>query len=106
MANILYIDTSSNKKILIKLETQEGIKEVSSQSKVLKSQAALPLIAKLLKENNLDINQVNEIKVAYGSGSFTGLRVGASIANALGFLLNIPINGKKIGEFVEPVYNK
>lgn len=106
MGKIIYIDTSNNKKILIRLENNGAVKEVFSASKILKSEAALPLIEKLLKENNLEINQIDEIKTVIESGSFTGLRVGASIANALGFLLNIPVNGKKIGEFAQPVYNK
>ncbi|MFH1536127.1 MAG: hypothetical protein ABIC96_03620 [Patescibacteria group bacterium] len=36
------------------------------------------------------------IEVETGPGSFTGLRVGVSVANALGFALNIPVNGKKM----------
>ena len=106
MGRVLYIDTSSSNKISIKLEVKGQIKEVYSESKILRSEAALPLIEKLLEKNNLEINQIDEIKVVIGPGSFTGLRVGASIANALGYLLNIPVNGKKIGESVQPVYNK
>jgi tRNA threonylcarbamoyladenosine biosynthesis protein TsaB len=34
------------------------------------------------------------------------VRVGASVANALGFSLKIPVNGKKVGDLVEPLYNK
>ena len=105
MSAVLYIDTSNSKKILIRLEHNGDIKEISSESKILKSEAALPLVERLLKENNLEINQIDEIKTVIDSGSFTGLRVGASIANALGYLLKIPVNNKKIGEFVEPVYN-
>ncbi len=48
---------------------------------------------------------LKEIRVNTGPGSFTGLRVGASIANALGFLLKISVNSKKIGEGVFPIYN-
>jgi hypothetical protein len=32
--------------------------------------------------------------------------VGVAIANALGFLLKIPVNNKKVGELEEPVYNE
>ena len=60
----------------------------------------------MLQKNNLEINQITEIKINKGPGSFTGLRVGVAIANSLGFLLKIPVNGKKVGELEEPVYNE
>ena len=106
MRTILYIDTSDSQKILLKLQTGGIVKEISSHSRILRSEAALPLIDKLLKKNNLDVNDLSEIKVILGQGSFTGLRVGASIANTLSYLLKIPVNSKEIGDLVQPVYNK
>lgn len=106
MAKIISIDTSDNKRINVELNVN-GIKNnLSSESVILKSEAVLPLIDKLLKENNLVIEEIDEIKVNEGPGSYTGVRVGAAIANVLGFILKIPINGKKIGELATPVYNK
>lgn len=106
MAKILTIDTSNNKKIAIGLEVDGKKSEIVQDSMVLRSEAALPVIEKLLKKNNLTINEIDEIKVNRGPGSFTGLRVGVSMANALSFLLKIPVNGKKVGELEEPVYNE
>ncbi len=106
MRTILYIDTSDSQKILLKLQTGGIVKKTSSRSKILRSEAALPLIDKLLKENNLNVKDLNEIKVILGPGSFTGLRVGVSVANALSYLLKIPVNSKEIGDLVQPVYNK
>lgn len=105
MAKIIKIDTSDNKKINIEL-IDGKIKKISSQSVLLRSEAALPLINKLLKEGNVKLEEIEEIKVNLGPGSYTGLRVGVAIANTLGSFLKIPINGKKIGELVKPVYNK
>ncbi len=59
------------------------------------SHSLVPLIEEALKENNLTFTDITEISVATGPGSFTGLRVGATVANALGFLLGVPVNGKK-----------
>ncbi len=106
MAKIINIDTSDNKKISIGLNNNGKKKKLSSQSVLLKSEAALPLTDKLLKESNVKLGEIDEIKVNLGPGSYTGLRVGVAIANTLGFFLKIPINGKKIGELVKPVYNK
>lgn len=105
MANILIINTSDNKKIKIGLSIDGKENIVISDSKHLKSQACLVLIEKVLKEKNLKIKDISEIKVDKGPGSFTGLRVGISIANALSYLLKIPVNGKLIGDLEEPVYN-
>lgn len=106
MAKIISIDTSDSKKISIELKSDGVSKKVFSNSIVLKSEAALPLIDKILRENNISLSQIDEIKVKLDSGSYTGLRVGTAIANALGFVLKIPVNGKRIGELVAPVYNK
>lgn len=59
-----------------------------------------------LKEKNLKISDVTSVEFSVGPGSFTGLRVGASIANALGYSLDIPVNGRDIKKagVVEPEY--
>ncbi len=105
MAKIIRIDTSDNKQIIIQLVIDGKIIESFLKSTLLKSDACLPLINDLLNKNKVDILEVDEIEVNQGPGSFTGLRVGASIANALGYLLKIPVNNKMIGELVNPIYN-
>jgi len=67
------------------------------------SQSLVPLIEEAVQANNIKFSDITEIMVAPGPGSYTGLRVGAAVANALGFLLNIPVNGKKT--LVTPVYS-
>lgn len=93
----LYIDTSSNQKTVVRLGDQELVRD----SSVWRSQAVLPMIEKLLKAQKKTLKDLTEIEVEDGSrppvggqGSFTGLRVGAAIASALGFALGIPVNGK------------
>jgi tRNA threonylcarbamoyladenosine biosynthesis protein TsaB len=95
MKNILYIDTSEIDTAKIALEIGGVRFEKSSESRVMKSQMILPLIEEILHEHNLRIADVTEIEVALGPGSYTGLRVGATVANALAYLLDIPVNGKK-----------
>lgn len=60
------------------------------------SQVLLPLIEKLLKSQKLEYKDLKGIEVETGPGSFTGIRVGVSVANALGYSLGIPVNGKKM----------
>ena len=100
----LYIDSSDNKQIIVGLKI--GNKKYLLKHKVdsRKAQVILPLIDKILQKNSFKLENIDGIEVNTGPGSFTGLRVGISIANTLGFFLKIPINGKKVGELVEPKY--
>lgn len=48
-------------------------------------------IKELLESQGRNINDLNGIVVFRGPGSFTGLRIGISVANALAYSLHIPI---------------
>lgn len=50
-------------------------------------------ITDLLKQQKLSLQELEGIVVYEGPGSFTGLRIGLSVANALVYSLNIPIIG-------------
>ena len=50
-------------------------------------------IAELLKSNSKQLSDVQAIVCYKGPGSFTGLRIGLSVANALASGLDIPIAG-------------
>ncbi len=102
--NAIYIDTSDNKKVIVSLKVQGEEDRVEQDIGPQKSQVVLPLIEELLKKHNLTIRDITHIEVNQGPGSFTGLRVGVSIANALSYSLQIPVNNKPVREIVEPVY--
>lgn len=92
---ILYIDTKDQKTIRVSLKKDgKATGELSEENK-FGSQVLLPLIEKLLKSQKLEFKDLKGIGVEVGPGSFTGLRVGVSVANALGYALGIPVNGKK-----------
>ena len=105
MVKTLKIDTSDNKQIAVELEANGKNERLVEDATFLKSEAALPAVEKLLQGNNLKIEDIEKVEVNRGPGSFTGLRVGVSIANALSFLLKIPVNKREVGELEEPVYN-
>jgi tRNA threonylcarbamoyladenosine biosynthesis protein TsaB len=48
-------------------------------------------IRELLESQGRQLNDIQGIVVFKGPGSFTGLRIGLSVANALAYSLNIPI---------------
>lgn len=106
MVNILKIDTSDNKKIEIELIQDHKKDKLLSTQDVSRSENALFLIDKILNKNKISPKNISRIFVNTKFGSFTGVRVGVSLANAFGFLLKIPINNKNIGEPEFPSYNK
>lgn len=101
---ILFIDTSNNKEIVVglKLNDKEDLRRVVPNHR--KGQVVLPMIEAVLKDHHLTLKDITAIEVNPGPGSFTGLRVGITIANTLAQLLDVPINGKH-GKHVEAVYS-
>ena len=90
----LYINTKDPKMVEVALKKDcQVVKKITDQNEH-GSEVLLPLIVKLLKTEKLDFKDLTGIEVETGPGSFTGLRVGAAVAQALGFALKIPVNGK------------
>lgn len=95
----LFIDSSNNTKTIIRIDGQEFVSEVSSP----RDQDVFTLIKSSFEKLGFNPQDITEIEVNTGPGSFTGTRIGVSIANALGFALNVPVNESKSP--VEPVYS-
>lgn len=102
---VLKIDTTKTDEVTVGLfeNNEEKATLVSKQERG--SQVLLPMIVEILKKNKANFRDITEIVVNPGPGSFTGTRVGVAVANALGYALNIHVNGKK-GKIVLPIYAK
>lgn len=57
-------------------------------------------ITDLLKRNGKTLQDIEGIVIYKGPGSFTGLRIGMSVANALSYSYNIPIVARS-GSWIE-----
>ena len=57
-------------------------------------------IDKLLSDNQLSWSQIQGIVAYKGPGSFTGLRIGLSVANSLAYSLKIPIVSNKAEDWL------
>lgn len=89
---LLGIDTSVERGIVCLGEKEDTIiqKILSPHSS---SQQLLPSLDILLKKKGKIIRDLEGIVVILGPGSFTGLRIGLSLAKSLAFTLKIPLAG-------------
>ena len=89
---LLGIDTSVKKGIVC-LGEKGDIMIQKTLSPRSSSQQLLPSLDILLKERGKQIQDLEGIVVVLGPGSFTGLRIGLSLAKSLAFALKIPLVG-------------
>ena len=87
----LYLDTSSSFLYTAILEDDIIIKEIKERLDNNLSVLTLPRIEEMLKESNININDIEKIIAVNGPGSFTGIRIGLTIAKTLAWARNIPI---------------
>lgn len=87
----LYIDTTDNHKISLSLYSDKKKYKLNKPISTWASQALLPFIDAILSKHGVSLYQLNRIEVRTGDGSFTGIRVGLSVAQTLGLLLEIPV---------------
>lgn len=103
----IYIDTTNNKEVIVRLTIDDVVDEIHQEIQFNRGQVVLPIIEKLLKKHGVQPQELDSVEVHEGPGSFTGVRVGVSIANTISFALQIPVNGKtfqKDKKLVEPLY--
>ena len=87
----LYIDTSSSYLYTAIVENEKLISEIKEEFGQSLSEVALPKIASMFEKPNLAAKDINKIIVVDGPGSFTGIRIGITIAKVYAWSLNIPI---------------
>lgn len=88
---ILYIDTSSSYLYSAISEEDKLLCEVKKEFGTSLSEVALPEIVSMFTQTNLAAKDIDKIIVVNGPGSFTGIRIGITIAKVYAWSLNIPI---------------
>ena len=99
----IYLDTS-NMVAKLKLDDNEYKWEGGREM----AEGLHRFIFEKLKENGKDWKDISEITFFSGPGSFTGLRIGASVVNTLAHELKIPLfdhKGEK-HEIILPEYGR
>ncbi|MBR2998711.1 tRNA (adenosine(37)-N6)-threonylcarbamoyltransferase complex dimerization subunit type 1 TsaB [Candidatus Saccharibacteria bacterium] len=99
----LYLDTSTPETVL-KLDDHEYREPLGNNL----AEQLLAFIRDKLNENGKTWQDITEITFMSGPGSFTGLRIGASVVNTLASELNIPLynhRGEKV-KIILPDYGR
>ena len=86
-----YLDTSSNFLYTAILEDEVIINEIKEKLEKDLSKRTLPKIKEMLLKNNISFDDIKKIIAVNGPGSFTGIRIGLTIAKTLAWAKNIPI---------------
>jgi tRNA threonylcarbamoyladenosine biosynthesis protein TsaB len=118
---ILALRTDKPEAELYLLENSEVVSGMKWEAHRELADTLLTKINELLKSKNITQEGIKGIIMHTGEGSFTGLRIGTTVANAMAYSLNIPIvaaKGKdwiksgseaiktaKVGGLVVPEYN-
>lgn len=87
----LYIDTSSSYLYSAIVEDNTILGEIKEEYGQSLSEVALPRIVSIFNDNNIKPEDIDKIIVVNGPGSFTGIRIGITIAKVYSWSLNIPI---------------
>jgi tRNA threonylcarbamoyl adenosine modification protein YeaZ len=118
---ILAIRTDKPEAELYLLENNQAVAEIKWEAHRELADTLLIKIKELLESKNITNNYIKGIIIHTGEGSFTGLRIGTTVANAMAYSLNIPIistegeewiglgveniKSAKAGDLVMPKYN-
>ena len=89
--NSLYIDTSTKYLCLGLAKDYQVFYKFQQEAAMKQSELTIPTLQKILNENNLTLNDIDEVNVTIGPGSFTGIRIGMCIAKVLASVNNIPL---------------
>ncbi|MDE5978014.1 MAG: tRNA (adenosine(37)-N6)-threonylcarbamoyltransferase complex dimerization subunit type 1 TsaB [Turicibacter sp.] len=90
---ILAIDTSNTILSVALVENNGTLIEVCEETKNDHSKRLMPTIDDLFKKVNRSPQELDLIAVAEGPGSYTGVRIGVTVAKMLSWTLNKPLVG-------------
>jgi len=90
---LLSIDTSNYALGVALLDGNQVIGEYITNLKKNHSVRVMPAVETLMKDCDVKPSDLSKIVVAKGPGSYTGVRIGVTIAKTLAWTLNIPLTG-------------
>ena len=91
--NYLLIDTSNQPLSVALMQDNQVIAEKTTNIKQNHSVQLMPEIQKLFEQSQIDKQDITDIVVAEGPGSYTGLRIGVTVAKTLAYALQTRLYG-------------
>ncbi len=91
MTPVLSIETSGELCSVAIMLNETNFSEFNYLQKNIHSEKIIGMIDALLNTSGLSIKDIKTIAVSNGPGSFTGLRIGMTVAKSIAFGLNIPV---------------
>lgn len=88
---ILAIETSEKLCSASILLSEDDFFELNIQQKNIHSEKLMEMISTLLNSADVQLKDLSHIAVSIGPGSFTGLRIGLSVAKGLAYGADLPI---------------
>lgn len=85
---VLGIDTSTRTTAIGLIEDDEVLAEYNLRGRVSHSESVTDMIEEIFKKFEFSLDDIDLIAVGIGPGSFTGLRIGITIAKVLAFSLD------------------
>lgn len=90
---VLGIDTSTRTTAIGLIEDDEVLAEYNLRGRVSHSESVTDMIEEIFKKFEFSLDDIDLIAVGIGPGSFTGLRIGITIAKVLAFSLDKDLIG-------------
>ena len=87
----LFIDTSNSFINIYIVKDKEVLNKKHYQTLKDMANSIMPLIRESFNEVDFKVNDIDKIFVTVGPGSFTGVRVGITVAKTISWSLNIPV---------------
>lgn len=87
----LVIDTATDYLYLAYMENEALKDDVHEPGKNDHSVKVVPQIKAILDKNNLALADINQVIIGVGPGSYTGVRIGVSIAKMIGYMNDVDV---------------
>ena len=91
MPSILALDTSNFTLSIALVKDGKTIAQYQNNQNFIQAEQSIVQIENLLKESNTTYQDINYFAITNGPGSFTGIRVGLTIAKMLNLMPNIQV---------------